>query len=75
MSYGVGGRRSLDPKLLWLWLWLAALAPIGPLASICLGWSPKKTKEKKKKQQKKPKMQYLHIQLKGASQVVPLVVQ
>ena len=30
MSCGVGCRRSSDPAL--LWLWLAAVAPIGPLA-------------------------------------------
>ena len=30
MSYGVGHRRGLDPKL--LWLWLAVVAPIRPLA-------------------------------------------
>ena len=32
MSYGVGCRLGLDPTLLWLWLWPAALAPIQPLA-------------------------------------------
>ena len=30
MSCGVGHRRSLDPLL--LWLWLAAVAPIRPIA-------------------------------------------
>ena len=33
MSCGVGCRLSLEPTL--LWLWLAAVAPIGPLA-----WKP-----------------------------------
>ena len=52
MSCGVDHRRSLDPALLWLWLWsrLAAIALIRPLA-----WEPpyavgaaleKKTKKK-----------------------------
>ena len=35
MSCGVGYRRGLDPKLLWLWHRLAATAPNGPLA-----WEP-----------------------------------
>ena len=35
MSYRVGRRRDSDPKLLWLWCRLAAVAPIGPLA-----WEP-----------------------------------
>ena len=32
MSCGVGGRRGLEPSLLWLWRRLAAVAPIQPLA-------------------------------------------
>ena len=32
MSYGVGHRCSSDPKLLWLWCRLAAVAQIRPLA-------------------------------------------
>ena len=35
MSCGVGGRRGLDPALLWLWCRAAATAPIRPLA-----WEP-----------------------------------
>ena len=35
MSCGIGRRRGSDLALLWQWLWLAALAPIGPLA-----WEP-----------------------------------
>ena len=35
MSCSVGHRRSSDPALLWLWLWPAAVALIGPLA-----WEP-----------------------------------
>ena len=32
MSCGVGHRCGSDPALLWLGYWLAAAAPIGPLA-------------------------------------------
>ena len=32
MGSGVGLRRVSDPALLWLWLRLAAIAPIRPLA-------------------------------------------
>ena len=32
VSCGVGHRHSWDPVLLWLWCWLAAAAPIRPLA-------------------------------------------
>ena len=32
MRGSVGYRSSLDPKLLWLWLWPEATALIGPLA-------------------------------------------
>ena len=35
MSCGVDHRCSSDPMLLWLWLWPAAAALIGPLA-----WEP-----------------------------------
>ena len=48
----MGCRRGSDPTSLWLWLWPAAVAPIGPLA-----WEPPYTagealeKTKKKKQQ------------------------
>ena len=35
VSCGVGGRRGLDPVLLWLWRRVAALAPIR-----LLGWEP-----------------------------------
>ena len=35
MNYSVGRRLCSDPTLLWLWCWLAATAPIGPLA-----WEP-----------------------------------
>ena len=56
MSYGVACRRGLDLALLWLWLRLAATAPIRPLT-----WEPPcamdatlnkaKKKEKKKKEE------------------------
>ena len=52
MSCGVGHRCSSDPKLLWLWCRLTAVAPIRPL-----GWEPpyaqgvaQKKKQKKKKE-------------------------
>ena len=52
MNCGVGHRYGSDPVLLCLWLWLAATAPIRPLA-----WEPphaagaalKRQKTKKKK--------------------------
>ena len=51
MSYGVGHRQGLDLELLCLWLWLAAVALIRPLA-----WEPPyaalKKQTKKKKQRK-----------------------
>ena len=60
MSCG-GGRRSpgLDPGLLWLWLRLAAVAPIGPLAwelpyAMGAALKIKKAKNKSKNKTKKP---------------------
>ena len=49
VSYGVGRRGGLDPKLLWLWCRLAAVAPIRPLArelpyAICAALKSKKKK-------------------------------
>ena len=43
VSYGAGPRPSQDPALLWLWLRLAAVAPIGPLAWEIpyVKWGPK----------------------------------
>ena len=58
VSYGIGGRYSLDPALLWLWCGLAATALIWPLA-----WEPShasgaalKSKKKKNFQQGVPVM-------------------
>ena len=59
MSYGVGHRRGSDPTL--LWLWLAPMALIGPLAweSPCAtGAAIEKTKKKKKK--KKIELWFVH---------------
>ena len=49
MSCGVGGRRGLDPELLWLWRRPVATAPIRPLAwepPYALGAALEKTKKK-----------------------------
>ena len=48
VSCGVGGRRGLDPLLLWLWCRLAASAPIPPLAwelPYAVGAAPQKKKD------------------------------
>ena len=50
MSCSVDHRRSLDPKLLWLWGKLAAVVPIQPLAwklPYAAGAVLKKPKKKK----------------------------
>ena len=50
MSCGVGHRRSWDLVLLWLWHWLAAAAPIQPLAwepPYAMGAALKKAKKHK----------------------------
>ena len=56
MSSGVGCRCSSDPKLLWLWYRLAAVAPTQPLAwelPYALGTlKNKKQKTKKKKRER-----------------------
>ena len=56
MSCGVGGRRSLDLALLWLWRRPTATAPIRPLAreppytvGAALGKGKKTNKQKKQK--------------------------
>ena len=46
MSCGVGRRCSWDPML--LWLWLAAVAPIQPLAWELSDTALKKTKQNQK---------------------------
>ena len=57
VSCGIGHRRVLDPKLMWLWHRLAAAALIGPLAwelphALGVALKSKKEKEKKKKKRK-----------------------
>ena len=50
MSCGVGHRHGLDP--VWLWLWPAAVAPMGPLAwepPYAMGVALKSKKNKNKK--------------------------
>ena len=47
MICGVGHSCGLDPKLLWLWLWQAAVALIQPLAWE-LPYVGKKKKEKER---------------------------
>jgi len=51
MSCGVGHRCSLDPGLLWLCPWLAAAAPIRPLAWE-LPYAPGADLKRKKKKKK-----------------------
>ena len=56
MSCGVGPRLGSDPALLWLWLCLAAVAPIRPLA-----WEPPYgALEEAKRQEKKKKKDSSH---------------
>ena len=55
MSCGVGHRRGLDPKLLWLWHRPAATALIRPLAwepPYAVGAAPEKAKGPKKEKGK-----------------------
>ena len=50
MTCSVGHRHSLGPTLLWLWLWLAGAAPIGPLTwelTYAEGAALKRKKKKK----------------------------
>ena len=51
MSCGVGGRRGLDPVLLWLWHRPAATATYAMGAALRKGKRTKKTKKKKKKKE------------------------
>ena len=60
MSCGVGGRRGLDPTLLWLWYSPVATALIGPLAwehpcAMDEALERQKNKNKNKKAKKKSK--------------------
>ena len=55
MSCGVGGRRCLDPALLWFWCGPAETAPIRPLAwepPYAVGLALEKAKRQKKKKKK-----------------------
>ena len=55
MSYGVGCRRGSDQALLWLWLWMAATAPIGALAwepPYATGAAIKRQKDKKRERER-----------------------
>ena len=54
VSYGVGHRLGLDPKLLWLWCKPAATVLIGPLA-----WEPPYAKGAAQKRQKKKNVNYV----------------
>ena len=60
MSCGVDHRCGLGLVLPWLWLWLAAIAPIRPLAweppyATSVAQKEQKTNKKKKKKKKKKK--------------------
>ena len=59
MSCGRGHRRGLD--LMWLWLWQAATAPIGPIA-----WEPPCAARVALKKQKKKKGKDGHVREGGA---------
>ena len=59
VSCGLGCRRILDPKLLWLWCRLEAVAQIQPQASeppyaVSVALKKKKKKKKKKKRNWNP---------------------
>ena len=52
MSCGMGRRHGSDPESLWLWLWPATTAPIGPLAwepTCSAGAAVKRQKDQKSK--------------------------
>ena len=71
MSYGVGGRRGLDPTLLWLWCGPVATAPIRSLAwelPYAAGAALEKAKRQKinKKINKKKKIKKIPLLRKGA---------
>ena len=56
MSCGVGCRMRLDPKLLWLWYRLGAIAPIRPLAwelPYATGAALKRQEKKKKRERER----------------------
>ena len=56
MNCAVGHRHGSDPKLLWLWYRLAAVAPFQPLAwelPYATGMALERPKKKEKKKRKK----------------------
>jgi len=53
VSCGVGGRRGLDPKLLWLWGRLAVVALVRPLVWELPSATSTALKKKKKKERKR----------------------
>ena len=63
MSGGVGGRRSSDPTLLWLWCRLAATALIGP-PSLGTTYASGVALKKRQKDQKKKKKRMRQSRLK-----------
>ena len=56
----VSCRHSSDPVLLWLWLWPAAAAPMGPLAWETLPATGVALKRQKKKKKKKNWLTLVH---------------
>ena len=78
MSCGVGGRCISDPELLWLWLRMAATAPIEPPnlgTSICRTCDIKrKIKNEKKKRPHILKLQSAQFLDTGVKQLITCMV-
>ena len=77
MRCGVGHRCSLDPELLWLWLWSTAVALIGPLAwetpcdpSVTL---KRKRKKKKAKKENKESFNLKELHIHGSKVNMPVI--
>ena len=64
MSCAIGGRHSLDPALLWLWLRPAATAQIRPLA-----WEPPYAIGAALKRQKKKKCRSNNFYFRGVHEI------
>ena len=62
MICGVGCRRGSDPKLLWLWFRLAAIAPIRPLAWECPYAAGVALKRQKRKKKRKKYMYIINVE-------------